>query len=197
MPDGAQVVLSSTQLPEGFCPGGPSAEQQRFDAYMQRAIGVLPGNFSVWNYGSDTPSVDNRGIPWHRINTDGSPDRDYDFFNGAWSSLHPVPPGVITMWMGDPTTIDTFDGGEAGTVSAQTGPMWEIVTTMAARVPIGVGALPSGTALATGATGGEENHTLLVAEMPKHKFQCFSADPDIQGHNSVSQSCFQLLHHHQ
>ncbi|HEU0047673.1 MAG TPA: hypothetical protein VFQ43_08725 [Nitrososphaera sp.] len=74
----------------------------------------------------------------------------------------------VILWLGDPTTVDTFDGGEAGPVTAISGPMWSILTSMAARMPIAPGTLPSGTVLAVGNTGGEEKHALTTTELPEH-----------------------------
>lgn len=70
------------------------------------------------------------------------------------------------MYEGSLASIETYDGGEAGAVTATTGPMWERVTQLDARFPIGPGTLPSGTAVAVTNTGGEEKHTLLEEELP-------------------------------
>lgn len=172
----AEVIIQSTTLPEGFCPSGSAAEQQRLDAYAAHMIGALPGSFTTLNFGSSTPEVDDRDKPWARTNDDGSFDKIYTFFNGVWSSPHPDFVGTIKLWEGDPSTIDTLDGGEAGVVSAQTGPMWEIVIQLAAKFPIGVGTLPSGTVLATGATGGLERVVLLIGNLARHFHQMFVDD---------------------
>jgi microcystin-dependent protein len=75
---------------------------------------------------------------------------------------------VIILWEGTLAEVDDFDGGSSGTVSDTTGPMWEIVTELNARFPIGAGTLPSTTVIAQGATGGEETHALTVPELPAH-----------------------------
>src|SRR6185295_15194774 len=175
MSENAQIIFVPGTLPESAC---YATEQERLNAFMAYSSGSLPGNFSTFNYGETTPGSDDRDKPWHRLNVDGSPSYPgmWDFFDGAWRQRHPLPPGVILMWDGAPGDIDTLDDGVAGTATIYTGPFWEIVTAMAARMPIGVGNLPSGTALAVTNTGGEENHTLVTNELPKHKHQMFVDD---------------------
>jgi microcystin-dependent protein len=51
--------------------------------------------------------------------------------------------------------------------------MWEIPIEWAARFPVVPGNLPSGTALVNGATGGEENHVLVIGELAKHQHQMY------------------------
>lgn len=123
---------------------------------------------SFYNYGNTTPAPAMRIWSWRRLNSDGTPDRWYDFAGGQWLSPHALPPGAVMMYGGNLASIDTFDGGEAGAVSATTGPFWERLTDMDAKFPIGPGTLPSTTVLAVGDAGGEEKHSLTEAEMPPH-----------------------------
>lgn len=74
----------------------------------------------------------------------------------------------VILWLGNPADVDTLDGGEAGPVGDFSGPMWEILTSMAARMPIAPGTLPSGLVLNVGDTGGEEKHKLTTTELPEH-----------------------------
>lgn len=64
---------------------------------------------------------------------------------GHWMSRNPIAPSdpMRRIWVGDAGDIDTYDGGEAGTPMIASGPMWEIDTLFAGRVPIGVGAIPT------------------------------------------------------
>lgn len=70
------------------------------------------------------------------------------------------------MYEGTAASIETYDGGEAGVVTDTTGPMWERVTQLDARFPIGPGTLPSTTVVAVTNTGGEEEHILTRPELP-------------------------------
>jgi hypothetical protein len=117
---------------------------------------------------ASTPTATQRGYSWHNTNDD----RIYRWDAGisAWVSRHPYTFGtdVRLFWTGSLANIATFDGGEAGTVGAASGPMWERDTSMDGRVAIGAGTLPSGTSLTIGDTGGEDKHTQLVAELALH-----------------------------
>lgn len=100
------------------------------------------------------------------------PIRDYVFVGGLWLSRHTVESGIITLWAGSIANLWSFDGGDGtdpGTSPPTpiSGAMWEEVAELKAKIPIGVGTLPSGTVLALGATGGAESvnlpaHTHLV-----------------------------------
>lgn len=90
------------------------------------------------------------------------------------------------MYEGSQASIETYDGGEAGTVTATTGPMWERVTQLDARFPIGPGTLPSGTAVAVTNTGGEEKHTLVENELPNIEIQSRQRVDLVDGGNSAA-----------
>lgn len=117
---------------------------------------------------SSTPTAIQRGYSWHNTNDD----RVYHWDAGisAWVSKHPYAFGtnVTLFWLGALADIDTFDGGEVGAVGAASGPMWAVETLMAGKVAIGAGALPSGASLTIGDTGGEDKHTLTIAELAAH-----------------------------
>ena len=130
----------------------------------------------MFNYGDSTPAVDDQDRPWIRT-IGGKPDRMYSFISGQWISKHSIPAGgnVRQMWVGSEGDLETYDGGAAGAVNEMAGPFWTVDTAMAARFPVGVGDF----AAAVKATGGEENHTLLTAEMPAHKHAPFSGGKKI------------------
>lgn len=123
-----------------------------------------------YNYGNATPGAEDRNKPWYRLNVDGTPDGWYAYANGQWLKRYAGPDaGAIMMWDGLPAAIVTLDGGEAGAITTTTGAFWEIVTAMEAKFPIGVGTLPvSGTVLAVGDTGGSEQVTLDLENIPSH-----------------------------
>lgn len=160
------VTISTANLPEGTCPAWLIP---LWPTLVSNLSANLNGSLNVFNYGSSTPAPADQDKPWIRLDSSGRPDRWYVYSGGNWIAQHPTPAGVIVLWEGDISTIDTFDGGEAGAITAVTGPMWEHVTELQAKFPIGVGTLPtSATVLAVGSTGGEENHILTETEMPKH-----------------------------
>lgn len=109
-----------------------------------------------------------RAYPWQKLDADGTPRERYIYANGAWLSLHPDPPGAVWMYEGSEISLETWDGGESGAVSATTGPFWEVVTQMAAKFPIGPGTLESTTVVAIGGEGGSEKHALTIPEIPPH-----------------------------
>lgn len=172
------VTITTASVPEAYC---PTTLREAWPFLVALLGAEIPG-LAFFNYGNTTPSPDNQDKPWRRLNTNGTPDRWYDYVGGVWLARHPAAPGTIIMYDGAEATIDTFDGGEAGTVSETTGPMWERVTALNARFPIGVGTLPSGTSVAVTNTGGAEKHTLIEAEIPAHthqfKYQSHTEDVD-------------------
>lgn len=161
---GQPVTISTSDIPASYCPESFAAAWAFGVAHLSAE---LAGNNFSYNYGPTTPAPDDQGKPWFRTDaTTGLPDKWYVFVGGSWVSLHPMPIGAVVMYEGSLASIETYDGGEAGTVTATTGPMWERVTQLDARFPMGPGTLPSGTAVAVTNTGGEEKHALTEEELP-------------------------------
>lgn len=160
------VTISSASVPTDYC---PSTLQTAWPFLVGLLSAELAGENATYVKGPTTPaSPDDQDKPWLRLNSDGTMDRWYVYHGGVWIARHPFPTGAIIIYDGAEASIDTYDGGEAGTVTATTGPMWERVTALNARFPLGVGTLPSGTAVAVTNTGGEEKHTLIEEEIPAH-----------------------------
>jgi len=133
------VQLTPPILPEGVCFAN---EQERANSFFELASAQISGEFTSWNVGTSTPTVDNQDKPWLKLNSDGSPEGSYAFSSGAWVRPYPVPPGpnaVRWLWTSDQATLDTFDGGSAGAVTNTTGPFWTIDTDFADKIPIGAG----------------------------------------------------------
>lgn len=184
------TIESTTISPANFC---PTSEQDRLDKYAQHLTGSLPGGYSTFVIGNAKPNAIDQNKAWFRLDSAGRPDKWYTFANGVWQSPHLVPPGYIQLYMGDITSIDTFDGGEVATVSATTGPFWEELKDLRASSPqpyygrcavhpdpsgnlitnqtvnlIPAGGTGTGNRIVYGSTGGEERHQLTEAELAEH-----------------------------
>ena len=187
----APITFTNGTLPEGFC---FTTWQQTFNTFTSLLNGYLPGQYTVWNYGNTEPAASERGNPWLRLNSDGSPDKIYVFWSGEWVSPHPVPyeSPEIRIWSGLIADLVDYDGGAAGTVTDTTGPMWEEVVAMRALFPLGAGTLASGTVVGVGDTGGEEKHSLIETEMPPHSHttRAIQIDPenDNRGYGVIGQN---------
>jgi hypothetical protein len=129
---------------------------------------VLSSTGTPWNYGNATPSVNNQSYPWLRLNSDGTPDKVYVFASGLWIARHPTPPGAVFSYEGTEASITTFDGGESAAVTPFTGPMWEKVSEMDGRSPIGPGTWSNGMVINVGDQIGEEEHAITIPELPEH-----------------------------
>lgn len=155
------VNISTASVPADYCPGD-------LPTTWPFLVSLLSANapFSAYNMGADTPAPDDQDKPWFKFDANGLPERWYAYVGGAWIARHPEAPGGIKLYLGTEASITTYDGGEAGTVTATTGPMWEKVSDFDAKFPVGVGSFASGTAVAASGTGGEEKHTITQAELP-------------------------------
>lgn len=161
---GQAVNISTASVPASYC-AGSLPETWAFLVGLLSA--ELAGANSTFNFGPTTPAPDDQDKPWFRTNTDGTPDRLYVYSSGAWISKHPIPAGAVWLYEGLEASIETFDGGEAGVVTATTGPMWEKVDEMDGRFPIGPGTVGS-TVIGVGDTGGTHEHTLTTENIPAH-----------------------------
>lgn len=121
-----------------------------------------------WNTGSSTPAAEDRSKPWARTNSDGTPDGVWFYSGGFWLQKHEMPSGLVAMYEGAATDIETFDGGEAGAITTLTGAFWEPVTQMAARSPIHPGTLPGGTVINIGDNIGQEEIVMTLGNLIEH-----------------------------
>jgi hypothetical protein len=180
-------------LGPGFC---PTSEQVRLNAYAAALAITFPLGLGNFSFGNTTPPPDMQGFPWFRLNADGSPDKWYSYFNGAWVTPHPIAandPAAIRFFQGSYASIASYDGGDTNPVGSASGPMWQVVgqTTggatdygsMGGLVPIGVSAN-----FAQGATGYPPNAsgtpsttlgqvTIAPANIPAHGHTVLSQGP--------------------
>lgn len=145
-------------LPAGYCWTTPQDFANNLAQILTVGWNI---NFSLFNYGNSVPGVDDQDKPWIRLNTDGSLDRIYTFFNGSWKSPHPVAAssGVGELWFGTLGDIDTFDGGVTGTVGPTAGPFWAANIAMTDLFFVG-----AGNKYAQGTQGGSD--TITPGQVP-------------------------------
>lgn len=168
MPSNATILFQFGGFADGYC---PSSYQQLGNDFAQALSGYLPGSYITVVTGDTEPAAIDRDKPW--IRSDG---RWYQYAApglGQWVSRNNLPPGAVIMYAAaSEADIWAFDGGDgtnpsSSTPTAATGAMWEMVSELAAKVPIGPGTLAvSGTVLTTGSTGGVDQFTISQANLP-------------------------------
>lgn len=167
MPTNAPIKFIPGTLPEGTC---FATEQERYNFYVSLLAGYLPGTYNTYVISDTEPSADDRDKVWIKTSAT-NPVRQYIYGSaGLWVWPHPIPASSsqLVLWKGNTTDLATFEGGDAGAITATTGAFWEVDTDLNGRFPIGVGTLPSGAAVALAGTGGADTHTLTTPEMPAH-----------------------------
>jgi hypothetical protein len=134
-------------FPPGYCP----SSQQQFANDIATALEVFfPGEFALTIKSPNQPTVEQRGYTWNK--TDASTGQSIGYFEwnivvGQWTRNH-WPLGVIPtlerrIFVGTLLQLETYDGGESGTVSQSTGPFWQQDTAFTDRWIMGVGTAPS------------------------------------------------------
>lgn len=171
----ADLVLPVTPgtLPSGACPASYQDMLNLFSSFQSVTFPASQGNVIV---SATTPA--DTSATWLQLDSLGRPVRWYSFASGAWLSLHPCVPGFTMIWTTALPTLTTFDGSDASALSAISGPMWEVVTDLAAKFPLGAGTLPGGTVVAIGDNGGVEENTLSVANLPAHGHEVWVGSSD-------------------
>jgi hypothetical protein len=164
----APVIVG--QLPVGYC---PASYQDLANNIGQVSSVVIPDALSqiVWQATAPSPGTNSA---WGKLDSLGRPIGIYFFAQGAWLRAHPSISGTTVWWFNALPDFTVFDGGDGNTVSAISGPMWQLAqdingNTIQAAFPIAQGTLPSGTVLQLGVNGGEELHTLIPGEDVPHQ----------------------------
>lgn len=155
-------------LPTGYCPASP---QEFYAKMFELGLAVFPSTVTNFNYGNVVPPSADRDKPWIRTNANGSPDKFYVFWNGLWTSPHPLNTGAVMLWEGNLASISGIDlpANSSDPITSTTGPFWEEVTSARARSPMHPGTLGSGHTVAVGDAYGSETHVLTVDELPSHR----------------------------
>lgn len=167
-------------IPSGYCFTTPAQYWTDIQALI---TGTVDGGVG-FNYGSTTPSSENRGLPWIRTDAEATSNyiRTYTYSaaHGMWVSPHCIPPSDkrAILFTGAKAEIFTLDGGSGDdpTITAPTvitGSFWQILTAFEFKIPLGVG---TGTtydgatrSVAIGDTIGSEKVVLTEAQLPEHK----------------------------
>lgn len=173
------MQVTPGMLPQGFC---PASEQARLNTYAANLAVTFPLGLGNFSFSNTVPDPDMQSFPWFRLNSDGTPDRWYVYANGSWIAPNPIAandPAAIRFHPGPYAVISTYDGGESGTVTSDSGPMWQVVGqvtnistdygTMGGRIPVGISA-----DFGEGATGGSQAHTIVLNEVPPHTHNALS-----------------------
>lgn len=168
----SEVTISIAEIPAGFCPQGPASDWP----YLVSLLSASIAGSVLINFGSTTPAAADQSKPWFRTNADGTPDGLYTYSGGYWLKRHQLAATSVQLWEGDITQVHLFDGGEAGAVTTISGPFWEEVTDMRAKIPMHPGTTANGIAIAANANAGEDKHAITIAELPAHTHQFASGD---------------------
>lgn len=146
-------------LPVGVCYASEQARLNGFAAQLQSRLDGM----AFYNFGSSKPDVAYNAYPWLRTT-----DMRWYYFDGIWIS-----PNLETstfarrLFVGTTTDLQTYDGGDATVPSDRSGPMWEVDTDFAGRIPMGPGTLPTFSAVvAVGQNYGSDAVTLNNTQIP-------------------------------
>ena len=140
--------------------------------------------------GSTTPAINNRVYPWLDENGDW-----WVYSQGYWLRKNPVAASGLErrIFVGNTTDLLSYDGGDGTPYNniIYSGAMWEVDTEFSARFPVGVGQFAaSGAVAVTGkvtstSIAGEDQHTLVTSEIPKHTHSMTWDSQDTSGGNQL------------
>jgi hypothetical protein len=178
------IPVASGSLPQGFCPATyqdiANAFAAIFTVTVSQSSGATPFVISA------TKPVDST-VVWLQLDSLGRPIRIYFFGQGAWLSLHPLVSGLIMPWVGPLPDLKSFDGGDGTSIAATgaaSGAMWEVVSELQGKFPVGAGTLPSTAVVNQGDVGGNDKQTIIPDH--KHVTGRMRSDADTQWFSIVS-----------
>lgn len=156
-------------IPEGFCSQlqGPDWVQVLANEIVGRAVAQFAGSgFTVVLNQTTAPGPKDIDKLWRDPETGFI----YSYSGGAWVMPHPAAPGgAERRWFaGTLTELQTYDGGSAGAVGTNSGPMWEEDTDFQGKSPMHPGSPSSTITVAINANAGEGSHTITATELPAH-----------------------------
>lgn len=175
-----ELVLEAGTLPaDKQCFTTKQELFEEFTEYMAVVFGV---DLALFNFGSATPTAENRDKPWIRTNPDGTYKGTYVYVNGSWGTDATWNKGDVIWTRAAVSTIVTpwsyADGNSGVQINGVD------IPDLRNGVCVGAGDMYS-----LGQTGGETTHTLTEAEMPAHTHgtvPLYSAVPNNRsGGNSI------------
>jgi len=187
MPNLTLITLTPPSLPVGYCPTNYQQLANDVISGTQATFNSSIGN-SFFNFGASVPALNNQVYPWLDENGNW-----WVFQSGYWLRQHPIAAGSAErrIYIGTTTDLQTYDGGNTNAPSNWSGPMWEVDTLFEARFPVGAGTFAAsgvvsvnGTTTST-AVAGEDKHTLVTSEMPKHSHTMTWDSQDTAGGNQL------------
>jgi len=112
----AEPIVVSPNIvsdPTGCLPGN---RQEMIDFIAQNlSVQFQSDAFNTFNYGTATPSAENRGRPWFRIESGTNfPLGWYSFYNGSWRRITGLPRYAILEYKGPSSVFDGTGRGLAG-----------------------------------------------------------------------------------
>ncbi len=195
MSDTLLNILPGT-MPVDCYPASADAFQKQI---LALARAVFPGTTAGVAIGDTAPT--DHTMVWAKTDASNNLIRFYTWGGtGEWVSLYPVPASsnsIRMLWVGLESDLLTYDEGNGTNIdgtgtTATTGAFWIVDHNFDGRFAVGsttgaVNPLPSGLVIPPGGTGGEENHSLSVAELAPHThgLDVFLTDKQGGGHNAT------------
>lgn len=156
-------------VPEGFCNqlSGSDWVQKLANLIVGQAVAQFDGSgFTVVLNQSTQPGSEDIDKLWRDTDTG----LIYEYSDGAWVTPHPFAPGgAERRWFaGTLTELQTYDGGSAGAVRTNSGPMWEEDTDFQGKSPMHPGFASSTVTVTVNNNFGEGAHAIAANELPAH-----------------------------
>lgn len=163
-----QLTVSKGTVEPGWCPNPSNTWDSLLAKFIEKMEVTLPSTYSTLIISSSEPAPEDRDKLWWKLAADLSPDKPYIYFDGAWVSRHlsAASGDERRLWVGTTGALDTYDGGEVGTVSNKTGPMWEVDTAFDAKFLAGPGTFDNAGTLGVASDMGADQVTLVKANLP-------------------------------
>lgn len=163
-----ELQLQPGTLPSNCYPANP---QQLYVAMFSRGVALQPDILSYIKSETE-PTPENRDKVWVKVDGTGQPTGVFVYSNGFWIWRHEIPAASSyrALYVGDITSLLTFDGGNVGS-APYAGPFWEVDTDFAGRSPMAPGEIPTANpakTLSVNENYGEGAHMMSSEEVGPH-----------------------------